>query len=84
MQQPALVRFFQVNFFPFGSRGPCGAIAASAAREPILQGPCRVLEQPLVFPAFRANVEADLRLMEGPIQWPISFLGIGGTRRRVG
>ena len=44
-----------------------GAVAASTAGEAILQGSCRVLEQPLVFRAFGANVETDLRLMVRPV-----------------
>ena len=67
MQHSAPVRFFKVDFFPLWSRGPSGAIATPAAREPILQNSCRVLEQPFIFRAFCANVESYLRLMEGPI-----------------
>ena len=67
MQQPSLFRLFQVNFFPIGNSGPPGPVATPAPRKPILQNPCRVLEQPLILFAFCANVEADLRLMECPI-----------------
>jgi len=67
MQQPTLLRFFQVDFFPLGNSGPSRPIAAAASGKSILQNSCGMLELPLRFFAFCADVESYLRLMECPV-----------------
>ncbi len=67
MQQSLRLGFFSVDSLPFRDRNFLRPVGASSPGKAILEHSGRVREQILVLGAFRANIEAHLRLMMCPV-----------------
>ena len=63
MQHSSFSRFFLVDLFPFCHGNFFGSVASPKPSKAILEYPCLMLKQALVFRAFCANIESHRGLV---------------------